>query len=338
MDKLIRGFLEKSSQKTVFLTELEKQMPGYISYQKFTRLMKKVIDDGLLIPFGQYESDSSLLPNKFRINRRKLQADFWEEINKRQLSLPKEIDLGCYFKSSTNVWKKEQKWLDYLAAYLSQSGLPEKEASIWERSYEISGNEKWISRGGGKGFLKKVGIYDKLKIVEIAEPLMFALNPQRINDGICYHLIIENKTTFDALAGILPETDFLTLIYGAGKGFLNGINNLEKQLHLSDRQHKLYYFGDLDWEGITIWHILNKRRSTSLALPLYQALLRKNPATGKEQQRKDLTAYQHFLSCLPSEEQQLLVKLLDGGYCCPQEALSTEELQEIGRKTAWKDI
>lgn len=336
MEELIRTFLEKQPGKIVNLADLEKQIPGYIKYRKFACTVEQLIKEGILIPIGE-PGDYSLY-NKYRVDKRKLKNVFWEEISKCQLSLHPAIDLGCYFKTSPEIWRQEQKWLERLNQYLNQYGLPEKETSIWERSYEITADEKWISRSGGKGFLKKVGVYDKLKIGEIAEPLMFALNPKKINQQKCYHLIVENKTTFDALMEILPETDLLTLIYGAGKCFLNGIINLEKQLHLSDRQHLLYYFGDLDWEGITIWYLLNKRRPTRLALPFYQALLRKEFAPGKEQQRHDLTAYQFFLSHLPLEEQGLLEKLFQTSCCCPQEALSTEELQQIGRNLAWKDI
>ena len=183
-----------------------------------------------------------------------------------------------------------------------------------------------------------MGIFEKLKIVDLVEPLMFALNPRRIQDACCYHLIVENKTTFDALAEVLPETDFLTLIYGAGKCFLNSITQLENQIHMPHVQHCLFYFGDVDLEGIKIWYLLNKRRQARLALPFYRALLAKEFNQGKTNQRKDNKAYVDFCTNFTVSEQQIIDNLFVNGGYYPQEGLSGRELQNIGRETSWKDI
>jgi len=337
---LLLGFLAQYVGGTISLMEMERLVPGQTAYPVFAGAVQQLLTDGILVPIRAHGTNQALpdLPNGYRIKKQRLKADYFEEIRSRQLSVHPFIQLDGYFKGTEAVWQKEQAWLDTLQDYLSTAGLPRSQTSVWERSYEIMGDEKWISEGGGRPFLQRVGLLEKLNIVDLVEPLMFALNPSRIQDTPCYHLIVENKTTFDALAEVLPETAFLTLIYGAGKCFLNSITQLESQLHMPHVQHSLLYFGDLDLEGITIWYLLHKRRSASLALPFYRALLSKNFHQGKTNQRKDHKAYDAFCAQFTTAEQQTIHNLFAQGGYYPQEALGVRELQDIGRTTWWKDI
>ena len=340
MYKMIVNYLVTYSLQTISLLEIERLLPGRLEYGDFVLVMEQLLTEGVLVPIRTHGTNQGkpALPNGYRIKKQKLKADFFEEIRSRQLFLHPQIELEGYFKGNGVLWRQEQQWLDKLQDYLITYGLPQGEASVWQRSYEIIGDEKWISEGGGRSFLQHVRIFDKLKIVDLVEPLMFALNPRRIQDAPCYHLIVENKTTFDALAEVLPETDFFTLIYGAGKCFLNSITQLERQLHMPHVQHRLYYFGDLDLEGIQIWYVLNKRRQARLALPFYQALLGKDFHKGKGNHRKDNKAYAEFCAFFSEDDQQAMDHLFASQGYYPQEALSVGELQEIWRTSCWKDI
>lgn len=340
MDKMILNYLATHSLQTISLVEIERLLPGRVEYGGFVGVMEQLMAEGVLVPIRAHGTNQAnpALPNGYRIKKHRLKADFFEAIRSRQLFLHPLIYIDGYFKETEDLWRLQQPWLDKLQDYLVTYGLPQIEVSVWQRSYEIMGDEKWISEGGGHAFLQRVRIFEKLKIVDLVEPLMFALNPRRVQDAVCYHLIVENKTTFDALAEVLPETDFLTLIYGAGKSFLNSITQLERQLHMPHVQHRIYYFGDVDLEGIKIWHVLNKRRQASLALPFYQALLGKKFYQGKGNQRKDSKAYEEFCGCFSAAEQQAIDHLFANHGYYPQEALSGRELQDIGRTTCWKDI
>lgn len=340
MDKIILHFLSTYSLRTISLTNLEKVVPGTVAYEEFAGAILQLITDGVLVPIKAHGTNlaNPPLPNGYRLQKQKLNADYFEQIRSYQFALHPLIHIDCYFNLKETVWRKERPWLETVQCYLKRNGLPQVEASIWQRSYEIMGDEKWISEGGGRAFLQRIGMFDQLKIIDLVEPLMFALNPARIDDPHCYHLIVENKTTFDILADILPDTIFLTLLYGAGKCFLNSITQLERQLHMPDAQHHLCYFGDLDLEGITIWYLLTKRRKSDLAMPFYRALLGKTYHQGKENQRKDNAAYQAFLSCFTESEQKQIQQLFANQGYYPQEALSAQELQAIGRGISWKDI
>lgn len=340
MDKLIRSYLAGYSQYTITLKELEGQVPGHASYADFAAVINKLLHEGVLLAIKSQGMNQATpeLPNKFKIRRQKLNAALFEEIRSQELHLHPLIRLDRYFKLTPTLWHQEEPWRELLNRYLNAAGLPTKEASVWERSLQIFGDEKLISDRGGKAFLRRVGIYDKLRIVEMAEPLMFAVNPRRIKERCCYHLIVENKTTFDALADVLADTEFLTLIYGAGKSIINSIAGLEKQLNLPDAEHVLFYFGDMDLEGITIWYGLNQRRCAGLALPFYRALLTKSYSIGKENQRKNEEAYQAFVANFSMAEQNFMDNLfMKHGYY-PQEALTAQELQHIWRSTVWTHI
>jgi hypothetical protein len=109
---------------------------------------------------------------------------------------------------------------------------------------------------------------------------------------------------------------------------------LEKQLGIKGN-NRIYYFGDLDNEGISIWNYLNEKVSTYLAVEFYRELLKKPYSKGKETQQKNEKAFKNFISFFSEGEKIELEKILkDGGYL-PQEALNKDELGHIWRNTKW---
>jgi hypothetical protein len=109
--------------------------------------------------------------------------------------------------------------------------------------------------------------------------LMFAVNPQGITNAVHRHLIVENKTTYQALLHALADVLFTTLIFGGGYRVTKSIELLPMQLPLKGASHEFYYFGDIDKEGISIWHLLNERvlayfgSSAILAFPFTEHVL-----------------------------------------------------------------
>ena len=74
-------------------------------------------------------------------------------------------------------------------------------------------------------------------------------------------LLLENKDTFYSMRRHLLEgKDTIlgmkigTLIYGAGKGILKSFQDFSicAEPYMQNRQNQIYYFGDLDYEGIGI--------------------------------------------------------------------------------------
>jgi len=132
-----------------------------------------------------------------------------------------------------------------------------------------SGSMKMVGRSYLSAFVYGTGY----KIVPVSDPLMLAVNPKVLQERTQYHLIVENKTTYQALLPTLRETGFSSLIYGSGNKIVKSIEQFEWQLPMDEAEHTIYYFGDIDRSGFTIWHSLTKRRRVLPAVPFYEGVL-----------------------------------------------------------------
>ena len=97
----------------------------------------------------------------------------------------------------------------------------------------------------------------------------------------------------------LTETQFHTLIYGCGNKIVH-IEMFSLQYPVQGRVHEFYYFGDLDYEGIRIWHQLAKKKTIFPALPFYLACLQKEPGKDRVHQQPDQMALAAFLKYFAS--------------------------------------
>src|SRR5690606_27951704 len=168
-----------------------------------------------------------------------------------------------------------------------------------ERSFQLVGNEKWITDLGGHALLKRLGLWDLLRVHPVSDPLMFAVNPNaatKCPPSLYLHFIVENKTTFQALLPMLPSSQFSTLIYGCGNKITGNIDMFPLQFPATVYDHRFYYFGDLDYEGIRIWYETNKQQAIIPALPFYEACLAQPYAMGKTNQRRNDAAVEAFVT------------------------------------------
>lgn len=327
------------NKKTITLSQLESQAPPSTNYSDFLQFVLSLEAEGFLSPIKAHGSSPihSELSNTYRIQTNLIHRDLHSSIREKQHKFNSLIDLTPYFSLPLELWEHDQPWLDQLNDYLNNIGIPTSLAPAPERSYEIMKDEKWITEGDGKVFLERVGLYSQLLITPVPNPLMFSLNPKQVLATEHHHLIVENKTTYHALATVLIETEFTSLIYGSGKTFLTSILYLEKQLNLPDKPHHLYYFGDLDLEGIRIWHTLHKQRPALPAKIFYQALLDKPFYQGKTSHKVNTLALNTFCEHFSKEDQQKITSLFKHQGYYPQEALSTAELRTLWRNS-WKQI
>jgi len=241
------------------------------------------------------------------------------------------IKLDAYFSQTASRWQKDLPYIEKIHDFLTQQGIPQEEATAPERSFQLVGDEKWLDEKGGRKLLDTIGVWDLLKISALPDPLMLAVNISRFheNRNVCNHLIVENKTTFYAIQPILTKTPYTSLIYGAGWKVASGLGNLSAQLGLGHEIEQRYeYFGDLDHEGIAIWHMLFEKWKVVPAVYLYQALLKQRPSAGKVTQAARVQAVRQFISFLPINEGELVQRLLQSGQYLPQEALEAERLRE----------
>lgn len=337
MDR-IKNMLAAFSKKTISLSELEELVKPLVhTYDDFSKTILQLEDEQILemIKSKGRTSRTPSLAFHYRIHKSLLMEDFHKELQHYRNTLHPAIKLDAYYRKDPSVWKKDLPMIKKIDRYLKRCTFPTEPVPAPERSVELVGDEKWITDGGGKELLERIGIINKLHIIPVSEPLMFAVNPTNINETTQLHLIVENKTTYQGLLPVLKETAFSTLIYGSGKKVISSIEQFAMQYPV-EANHHFYYFGDIDREGISIWHSLTTKIPAMPALPFYRACLQKEPAVGKDYQKERSKAVEAFLRFFTAEEQSQLKSLFANDRYYPQEILNTHELQQIWRESNWR--
>ncbi|MCR2822056.1 DUF2220 domain-containing protein [Lederbergia panacisoli] len=336
MRDIVSQGLVKNHKKTIAVEELETWIPK-ISYEQFAALILSFEDEGVLemVKSKGRNSRTPSLAYTYRIHKQLLKKEFHEELKTYRLRLHPSIHLDPYFGLDPGQWKKDLPYLLLIHHYLESSGFPNYEVPAPERSVELVSDEKWITEKQGKELLERIGLWTAMKIIPVSDPLMFAINPTVLAEKAQKHLIVENKTTFQALVEVLSEVEFSTVIYGSGNKIIKSIEQFHRQLMLPHAEHTFYYFGDIDHSGIFIWHRLKEKVNVQLAMPFYQACIEKPSLKGKTNQRIDQLAVEEFLRFFTKQEKEQLQSILDRGHYYPQEVLKTSELQHIWRHASW---
>ncbi|RYL91664.1 Wadjet anti-phage system protein JetD domain-containing protein [Sporolactobacillus sp. THM19-2] len=336
----VKQQLAEFQRKTIDLDQLGHLFGSqFQTYEAFSRAVLRLEEEQVLIMVRSTGRTirSPSLALKYRINRSAITGDYHKELQKYRLKLHTAINLDSYYRTDPSIWRRHLPYLWKIDRYLREKGFPEDQVPAPERSFELVGDEKWIDEKGGREILEKIHLFDRLKIIPVSDPLMFAVNPLSIHDTDQLHLIVENKTTYQGLLPIIRETEFATLIYGSGKAVIKSIGQFTMQYPVHAEHHFLY-FGDLDKEGLSIWYSLNQKQKAEPALPFYQACLGKQPVPGKAYQRLRDTAVDRFLSCFPKQQAERIRQTLLKGQYFPQEILKMKELQQIWRNSDWKGL
>lgn len=334
---IIEKLLFEFPHKTINLSSLESLLKEYCnSYQEFADLILELESTGVLVMIKSQGRNTRTpsLALRYRIQKNIITSQHQHQLQKYRATLHKAINIDYYYGKHESIWEEALPYIEKINEYIQKYSLPQGYANAPERSFQLVNDEKWIEAGGRK-LLEILGLYELMKILPAADPLMFALNPDYIHKSEQLHLIVENKTTYQGLVPVLTQTQFSTLIYGRGKAGIKSIEQFSMQYPIK-AHHYFFYFGDLDRTGISIWSAYNQKSPTLLALPFYQACLQKEAATGKQYQQRDIQAEKDFMRCFPEGEQVEIANILQAGKYHPQEALSTLELQKIWRETDWK--
>ncbi|MBK1813186.1 DUF2399 domain-containing protein [Clostridium sp. YIM B02505] len=326
-----------SKRTTIKLNELIENAPQGYEREDLAKAVKRIMANNILIAKNIKNNDGRKdpLPLRFTINKNELKKDYIRKIQEYKSKLSNELDLEPFYDEAEEEFDKALPYINKVNEYIISNGLPKETATSQERSFHITGDEKWIDENGGKSVLTKIKIYDKLKIHNGSDPLMLAVNVLAFDKPQHYHLIVENKATFIALLEVLSETEFCSLIFGSGWKIVGNINMLEKQTGLKEN-NVVYYFGDIDNEGLAIYNSLSEKVSVKLATEFYRALLKTDCKEGKKNQKKKPSALKNFSKHFDLEEQKLILEKLDTGYYWPQEGLNRTELQHIWRNSTWK--
>lgn len=249
-----------------------------------------------------------------------------------------------YYLKHPDVYEQDRPWVLLLNDYLKtgRDKLQDQE-SVNERSFEIWNREKFLSREQGKKILKRCGIRESdLNMYGTTEPLAYYSHTRKTPQNL---LILENKDTFYSMRRHLLEgndrilgVETGTLIYGAGKAVMKSFRDFDLcvEPYMKADENKIYYFGDLDYEGIGIYESLAKmfdgRWRIIPFLPGYEAMLRKAeqitglPDTKEQQNRRNCGL---FFSYFNEYHVQNMEKILKSGKYIPQEILNITDFKSF---------
>ncbi|RNB82523.1 hypothetical protein EDM59_20425 [Brevibacillus nitrificans] len=331
-EKMIKHLTTYKNTK-ISLGLLEAWADPQMTYVDFHHTLQVLQDNQILIPVRNHGTNGKNppLPLTFRIRKAIITEPIKQDIKTSQLRFHPSIRLDSYFRSSQSKWTKDLPYIENVHDYLTHHGIPQEEATAPERSFHITGDEKWIDEKGGRKLLETIGVWERLKIATMPDPLMFAINPRKIqeNQNLHRHLVVENKTTYYAILPILQWLPYTTLIYGAGWKVVSGIGNLPGQLGVGEEvSHHFEYFGDLDHEGLAIWYSLYQKCKAVPATALYCTLLQCEPSVGKREQRIKKEAIKSFAAFFSAEEKLHIPSILEKGEYLPQEAITAEALRD----------
>lgn len=249
-----------------------------------------------------------------------------------------------YYLKHPDVYEQDRPWVLLLNDYLKTGrDKLQYQESVNERSFEIWNREKFLSREQGKKILKRCGIRESdLNMYGTTEPLAYYSHTRKIPQNL---LILENKDTFYSMRRHLLEgndrilgVETGTLIYGAGKAVMKSFRDFDLcvEPYMKADENKIYYFGDLDYEGIGIYESLAKmfdgRWRITPFLPGYKAMLRKAeritrlPDTKEQQNRRNCGL---FFSYFNEYHVQNMEKILKSGKYIPQEILNITDFKNF---------
>ncbi len=325
-------------KKIINITEIQEYFK-IENYKDLVEFVNKQVLEGKLSEVKSSKSNgmSPSLYNKYRVVPKEEDFTYLEdEIN---YSFPLNFNREYYlnnlikYKADKEVVEKLINFFRYNKDELS---LP---MSINERSFQIWGKEKFLKDGSGESILKNLGLSLKaLNIYTTPEPFVYFSCKRDRNQIV---LIIENKDTWYTIRRLMIEGQgkFLgeaidTIIYGSGK-------NIEKSLEEYEytvedyllKPSKVLYWGDLDYEGISIYERLKKRYSDRLNIELFKNAyitmfkLAENINLSKYSEKQNKNIDKVFLTEMKSYEEKFL-KLLKSGVYIPQEIVNYAVLRE----------
>lgn len=325
-------------KKTIYIDEIEK-LYKCDNYINLCEIVGKLLEEGTIIPIKSSGGNgkSPTLYKRYRIilengNNEK----FIEEINFK-LFTGFKVD---YYRNNLDKYVEHREYILKLSDFLKyKSKFLDITISMNERSFQIWGREKFIQKELGKTIIKNLGLtLDYLNYYETTEPLAYSSIDKKSPQNI---LILENKDTYYTMrkylflngSNILGE-NIKTVIYGGGKAVNKAFKdfNISVEGYLLDMENSIFYFGDLDYEGIIIYESLYEMFKNKYTIkPFvkgYEKMIDKSLnielPKSKKDQNKNIKSL--FLDNFNFEYREKIEMILKKGYYIPQEIINITDL------------
>lgn len=331
---------DKFNKKKITIEEIEK-LYKVSTYNDLYILVLKLIENNEIEPIkssGGNGKKPALFTGYRIVEEEEDNSFYFEELDYR---ISSKFDIS-YYKKNINKYKEHREYILALNTFIKENEeLLKVPLSMNERSFQIWGREKFLQKEEGKLILKNLGLsLDYLNYYDTSEPLAYYSKSKKTPQNI---LILENKDTYYTMRKYLinynntilgKEID--TVIYGAGKGVIKAFKDYDVSVedYLGNKENKIYYFGDLDYEGIIIYENFYSKYKDKYAINIfiegYKKMIDKSrninslPKT-KEGQNRNINEY--FLQQFSSEYKEKIEEILKNDLYIPQEIINIIDLQ-----------
>ena len=311
-------------------------------HKKIVDILVNLENEGLIKPI----KSSSLtvkypqVYTKYKICEiaKEVDANIENEIN---FTLNNKIKID-YIRNNIDEYVKHRNKILLISNFLNDKNNLDVQVSINERSYEIFGEEKYLSSKEGKELLGKLGlsVIEDLNVYLTPEPFFYSSLNTKKGQTI---LIVENKDTYITMLKVLNcNSGFVfnkkidTLIYGEGKKIISSLNSIYEDSNLSylnDECNNFLYWGDIDKEGFYIFGLI-KRHFPNVNIELFEDAYKKmflkfntvskiKSKCSKEQAKGYMIGLNYLSEGLKND----IGALLENGYYIPQEILTIKDLR-----------
>lgn len=330
--------LVQFKKKIIDLEELNKlyRLENYgLLYEKVIQL----VESGGLEPVkaSGLNGKHPALYKRYRIVQvEKDRSSYVEELTYEMSTL---LDVS-YYLNHLDKYEEVRQEILLLNHYLKQRKDEALYVSLNERSFEIWGREKYLKQEGGMTLLKKLGLpLKELKVYETVTPVAYYVQHKNVPQNV---LIVENMDTFYSMRQHLMAgksqiggEKIGTLIYGAGKQIVKGFDTFMAlgEAYLRHEGNNFLYFGDLDYEGISIYEHLAQRVRNQYTIKLFTVLYEKMLDKSKQmvaslpqmKEKQNKISLDDFLAHFESQQAKVMQTLLEKGEYIPQEILSRKD-------------
>ena len=349
----IEVLINQSKLKSLSISKLEDQLEQLLGedysrrggYDSFERVLRQLCAQGVLEPVKASGTNGR---NPFLYNQyRKVAQGLEQGLRLNLINLHSLIRSAAYSKSP-QAYSEDQRYLLALDAFLKDPHQREslgEAISVNERSFQIFNDEKFLLSDRGRIFLQRIGrILTDLSCYMTTEPFFYMdyrsrgnkLNTSSYPDSSYTALIVENKDTFYSIKRAwqvgnrsIGGVPFDLLIYGEGRKIVGSFAFAQEIPDLVLETMRVYYFGDLDPEGLDIFGSLVAAFPLISIKPFtycYQALLqlfgRDAPLRREKDQKLRAVHEETFLSYFTPELSQEIQALIHSKKYIPQEGLS----------------
>lgn len=312
------------------------------TYSEQHNCISDLIDKGIIEPLKKNSTNGKIPPLyiKYRVMKPK-------EDDSNLISEIKHLEGSfciSYYLDNISKYKSQREFILPLSDFLKKhSDKLDLRISKNERAYQIWKYEKTLDNSTVKTIIELNNLRNKLNYYNTPEPF-FYYSPEKNRFKEENVLIIENKDTWYSLREImrkanssimLLEHNIDGILYGEGKKITRESFSLSDFCE-TELMHKcaFLYFGDMDYEGISIYQTL-KNQNSDFDLKLFSALYVKLVEISRlsdlsevkmKQKEIDISAFlENFDRKTADSVNQIL---LDGKYI-PQEALNKSILESL---------